>query len=207
MEYLISSAIGYLLGSFPTAYLLLKKTKGIDVTSNGSGNVGAYNSFRVSKSILIGITVFVFDFIKGASAALLLIYLFPDNFVYPSLAVLFAVLSHCYNPWLQFRGGRGLATAAGGATVIIPFLLVVWIILWLIFYLMKRIIIFSNIGATILSLLLFYNTTDIAIKYTYPFTNEKSTLVLVSTAVLIIIFIKHIDPLKELINELKQKEL
>jgi glycerol-3-phosphate acyltransferase PlsY len=207
MEYLISSVIGYLLGSIPTAYLLLKKTKGIDITSNGSGNVGALNSFRISKSKLLGLLVLLIDFGKGALSALVLVWIYPGHFIYPALAVLFAVLAHCYVPWLEFRGGRGLAAAAGGAAVIFPFLLVVWLILWVIFYLMKRNIIFSNIGATILSLMLVYSIDDIAIKYAYPKPETVSSLILISASVLIIIFIKHIEPLKELINELKTKRV
>ena len=207
MEYLISTVIGYLFGSFPTAYLLLKRTKGIDITKNGSGNVGAYNSFRVTKSKFLGFVVFLIDFSKGVLPALILIFLFPNNFIYPALAVLFAVFSHCFNPWLGFKGGRGLATAAGGAAIIFPFLLAVWGILWVIFYLMRKNISFSNIAATILSLLLLYNTIDVAIKYTFPKTDDISSLIFVSTSVLIIIFIKHIDPFKEVLNEHKSKRI
>lgn len=207
MEYFVSTIIGYLLGSFPTAYLLIKKTKGIDITKNGSGNVGAYNSFRVTKSKFIGLIVFLIDFFKGAASALILIFLFPDSFTYAALAVFFAVLSHCFNPWLRFNGGRGLATAAGGAAIVFPYLLVVWCILWVIFYLMRKNILFSNIGATILALLLVYNTVDVGIKYTYPKTDNLSSLIFVSTSVLVLVFIKHIDPLKELMYKQKSKRV
>lgn len=207
MEYLISSVIGYLLGSIPTAYLLTKSVKGIDITKNGSGNVGAYNSFRVTKSKLIGFLVLLIDFSKGAIPAAVLILLFPNKFIYPALAVFFAVLAHCFNPWLGFNGGRGLATAAGGAAVVFPYLLIVWCILWVIFYLMRKNILFSNIGATILALLLVYNTIDIGIKYTYPNTDNVSSVIFVSTSVLVLIFIKHIDPLKDWINKQKTKRV
>ncbi len=207
MEYLICSVIGYLLGSFPTAFLLLKKTKGVDITKNGSGNVGAFNSLRISKSKLIGLSVLIIDFGKGALSALIVIWIYPPDFILPALAVMFAVFSHCFVPWLYFKGGRGLAAAAGGSIIIFPFLLVVWLILWIIFYLMKRDIIFSNIGATVLSLLIVYTSADVAIKYAYPQPVEKSILILISAAVLIIIFIKHIEPLKKLIDEAKTKRV
>jgi len=57
MEYLLSSVIGYLLGSIPTAYIFLQKVKGLDITKEGSGNVGAMNSFEVSNSKFVGISV------------------------------------------------------------------------------------------------------------------------------------------------------
>ena len=148
MEYLISSIIGYLLGSFPSAYILLKKTRGTDITNEGSGNVGAMNSFEITNSKLIGFSVFFIDFLKGACSGFIPVLLFPDKFIYPALALLFAVFSHCYNPWIKFKGGRGLATAAGGAAVIFPFLLVVWAVLWVIFYVMRKDILLANISST-----------------------------------------------------------
>jgi len=203
MEYLFSSLIGYLFGSFPSAYLLVKKASGVDITKVGSGNVGAYNSLEVTKSKFIGISVFLLDFIKGVTAVLIPILFFPNYFIYPALALLFAVFSHCYNPWLQFKGGRGLATAAGGAIIIFPFLLVIWCVLWVIFYIMRKDIILANFIATVFSLLVVFGTTEIAIKYAYPRPENISILVMVCSAILILISIKHIEPLKEYFSELK----
>ncbi|HSW54781.1 MAG TPA: glycerol-3-phosphate acyltransferase [Ignavibacteriaceae bacterium] len=203
MEYLISSTIGYLLGSFPSAYILLKKTKGTDITKEGSGNVGAMNSFEVTNSKLIGISVFLLDFLKGIASVLIPKFIFPDEFIYPAMSLLFAVFSHCYNPWLNFKGGRGLSTAAGGAAFLFPFLLGVWAVLWAIVYVMRKNIILANISSTVLSLFVVFGTSDIAVEYAFPQPVNSGLLLLVSSAVLIIIFIKHIEPLKELIAELK----
>jgi len=203
MEYLISSTIGYLLGSFPSAYILLKMTKGTDITKEGSGNVGAMNSFEVTNSKMIGISVFLLDFLKGIASVLIPKFIFPDEFSYPAISLLFAVFSHCYNPWLNFKGGRGLSTAAGGAAFLFPFLLGVWAVLWAIVYVMRKNIILANISSTVLSLFVVFGTSDIAVKYAFPQPVNSGLLLLVSSAVLIIIFIKHIEPLKELISEQK----
>ena len=203
MEYLISSTIGYLLGSFPSAYILLKMTKGTDITKEGSGNVGAMNSFEVTNSKMIGISVFLLDFLKGIASVLIPKFIFPDEFSYPAISLLFAVFSHCYNPWLNFKGGRGLSTAAGGAAFLFPFLLGVWAVLWAIVYVMRKNIILANISSTVLSLFVVFGTSDIAVKYAFPQPVNSGLLLLVSSAVLIIIFIKHVEPLKELIFELK----
>lgn len=203
MEYFVSSLIGYLFGSFPSAYLFVKRTSGVDITKEGSGNVGAYNSLQVSKSKLIGFSVLLIDFLKGAGSVLIPILLFPNEFIYPALSLIFAVFSHCFNPWLQFKGGRGLATAAGGAAVIFPFLLVVWCILWVIFYVMRKDISFANISATVLSLLVVFGTSNIAIKYTYTQPEDPSSLLLASSGVMILIFIRHIEPLIEFLSEQK----
>lgn len=203
MEYLISSTIGYLLGSMPTAYILLKKSKGIDITKEGSGNVGAMNSFEVTKSKFLGIVVFIVDFLKGAASVLIPIIIYPNQFIFPAIALLFAAFSHCFNPWIKFKGGRGLATAAGGAAFIFPFLLIVWCVLWVIFYIMRKEILLANISSTIFSLLVVFTTSEIAVKYAYPKPVTSETLVLTSTSVLITIFIKHINPLLELIKKQK----
>jgi len=205
MEYLISSVIGFLLGSIPSAYLIVKKTKGINILDSGSGNAGAYNSYEVSNSKFIGLLVLLADTMKGTLSVLVPILIYPDIFVTAGLSLLFAVLAHCYNPWIGFRGGRGLATAAGGAVVILPFLFLVWSILWVIFYLMKRDISLSNIAATIMALIILFITSDIAVKYTFLVPENQSTLVVLTTAILVIIFIKHIEPLKELISKEKAK--
>ena len=203
MEYLISSIIGYLFGSIPTAYIFLKKTKGLDITSEGSGNVGAMNSFEITNSKLIGISVFFVDFIKGIASVLVPQLLFPGVFIFAAISLLFAVFSHCYNPWLKFKGGRGLASAAGGAAFLFPFLLVVWGVLWVIFYIMRKDILFANISSTVFSILVVFGTSDIAVKYAFPKPVNIPELMLISIAVLMIIFIKHIEPLKELIASYK----
>ena len=203
MEYLISSVIGYLLGSIPTAYIFLKKSRGIDITKEGSGNVGAMNSFEITNSKMMGISVFLVDFFKGIASVLLPQLLYPGEFIFAAISLLFAVFSHCYNPWLKFKGGRGLATAAGGAAFLFPFLLVVWGILWIVFYLMRKDILFANISSTVFSILLVFGTSDIAVKYAFPKPVNISVLMLISVSVLMIIFIKHIEPFKELIESYK----
>ncbi len=204
MAYIVSIVIGYLLGSIPTAYILLKKKKGIDITQSGSGNVGAMNSFEVTRSKLIGIAVFLVDFAKGFLSVLTISNIYPDNFILPCISLIFAILSHCFNPWIQFKGGRGLATAAGGTAIVFPYFLLVWILLWIVFYALKKDILIGNIAATVFSLFLIANTSDIAIKYTFPKAQSENELILFVICGLTIIFIKHLEPFNEIINKLKK---
>jgi glycerol-3-phosphate acyltransferase PlsY len=204
MEYLLSSIIGYLFGSIPTAYLLLKKAKGIDITNAGTGNVGAMNSYEVTNSKSIGILVLVIDFLKGMIPALIVLFFFENSFLIASLSVLFAIFSHCFNPWLNFKGGRGLATAAGGCAIIFPFLPVAWIVFYILVYLIKKDIHISNIFATILSLITVLGFHSFVIKYASPQPVLVNELLLFTSAGLLIIFIKHIEPLKEIISKQKK---
>ena len=80
MQYLVSCLIGYLFGSIPTAFIILKKAKGIDITISGTGNVGAMNSYEVSNSKFLGILVFIVDFIKGSLSVIVVLYFVENSF-------------------------------------------------------------------------------------------------------------------------------
>jgi len=200
MEYLLSAIIGSLFGSIPSAYLILKKKKGIDITNAGTGNVGAMNSYEVTNSKSIGLLVLFLDFIKAVIPVLIIILFLESSFLMASISVLFAIFSHCFNPWLGFKGGRGLATAAGGSAIIFPFLLIAWILFWVLVYLIKKDIHIANILATILSLVSVLASPDYLIQFAFPQPVLVNELLLFTSGGLLIIFIKHIEPLKEIIS-------
>ena len=199
MEYLISIIIGYLSGSFPAAFLILKKKKGVDITITGSGNVGAMNSYEISNSKKIGFVVFLIDFLKGIIPVIILSLVFNYSFSITSYSLIFAVFSHCFNPWINFKGGRGLATAAGGILILFYPLLICWVGLWTVTFLVKKNIILSNVLATLFSMFFCVLLSKNLISLTFPKTEIVSELILFISAGLIIIFIKHIEPLMEII--------
>lgn len=200
MEYNISLILGYLIGSIPFAYLVMKKSLGVDISKAGTGNVGAMNSYEVSNSRIIGIIVLILDAAKGVASAYIPMLFFPGEFTLSALALLGAVFAHCYNPWINFKGGRGLATSAGGAAVIFPLMLLSWIILYCIVYFMRRDIHVSNILASLLSMILFINISSISYKYTYPPAQSSTELVIFIAALMMLILIKHIEPLNVLLK-------
>lgn len=201
MYYLLSAIIGYLLGSIPTGYLILKR-KGVNIITSGSGNVGAMNTFDITNSKVTGLLVFFIDAIKGLLSVYIPLLLFPFGFGYAAIALLFAVLSHCYNPWIKFKGGRGLATSLGGTLLIAPFIPTLWIFTWILVYLIKKDILLGNIIATFLAILIILTFPDFVSQYSFPKAESISSLMFFSTGLLIIIFIKHIDPLMELLTQL-----
>ncbi len=105
--------ISYLLGSIPTAYIFGKYYKGIDIRQHGSGNVGATNVFRVLGK-KPGIIVLFLDILKG----LIVVGLLADFLglsaslerVFLSIAVVFG---HNWTIFLNFKGGKGIATSLG----------------------------------------------------------------------------------------------
>jgi glycerol-3-phosphate acyltransferase PlsY len=103
---------GYLLGSIPFGILLTRLFGGGDIRAAGSGNIGATNVSRVAGP-LAGILTLLLDGLKGAAAVWLAARFSSGNATWMTVAGLAALLGHCFPVWLRFRGGKGIATAAG----------------------------------------------------------------------------------------------
>jgi glycerol-3-phosphate acyltransferase PlsY len=129
--YLIVAPFGYLLGSIPFGYLLVRIFKGEDVRAGGSGNIGATNVAR--KSPALGIATLVLDAAKGLAAVLLARALGggPHQRLIMTTAAFFAVLGHLFPVWLKFRGGKGVATSLGAFLLLTPKSILCMVILFL----------------------------------------------------------------------------
>jgi glycerol-3-phosphate acyltransferase PlsY len=138
----------YLLGSLPSAYLVVRLARGTDIRRADSGNVGALNAFRATGSGWVGAAVLVLDVGKGVLAVLLA---GPGaGLATQSLVATLAVAGHNWTPWLRGRGGKGLATAAGSLTVITPLSVPLWGVLWAIGYVTSGYIALGTVIATAL---------------------------------------------------------
>lgn len=115
---LISAAAGYLLGSIPFGYLLVRTFRGADVRTTGSGNIGATNVARTSPAL--GLLTLVFDVLKGAAAVGLALTMFSDNRTVAFVAAFAAISGHVFPVWLHFRGGKGVATGLGSFLLLTP---------------------------------------------------------------------------------------
>jgi glycerol-3-phosphate acyltransferase PlsY len=102
----------YLIGSIPFGIILAKLFGGVDVRKAGSGNIGATNVARVAGP-LPGILTLVLDGLKGVATVWLSARFTNDSALWMTIAGLFALMGHCFPVWLRFRGGKGVATAAG----------------------------------------------------------------------------------------------
>ena len=147
---LIIVVLCYIIGSFPTAYLLVKYKTNKDLTKEGSGNVGTLNSFTVSKSKFIGIAVLLIDILKGILPVYFMMFIMPHPYQSVMLGACALILGHNYPVWLKFKGGRGLATGAGIFMVINYYIFIGWCIVWLLVFLVKRKVLIANTIATFL---------------------------------------------------------
>ena len=117
MDTVLAVTLGYLVGSVPFAFLLARR-RGIDLRRAGSGNVGAANVFRTSGAA-DAVTAFCLDAMKGALAVLIAQRVTTEPTA-PVAAGFAAVIAHIHPIWLGFRGGKGVATAAGAFALLSP---------------------------------------------------------------------------------------
>ena len=128
----ILTALSYIIGSIPFG-LLISKAKGVDIRKQGSGNIGATNVLRCLGKPL-GITCFVLDALKGFLPA----KLFPIlGLTDPTFGILFgtaAILGHNFPVFLNFKGGKGVATSAGVLLGVAPLAVAVGMLTWVIIF-------------------------------------------------------------------------
>lgn len=212
VNYILLCVIYYFIGSIPTAYLIVKRKHKKDITKEGSENVGSLNSYEITGSKATGIAVFVLDFLKGLIPALVSAYIIklPLSFVF--LPLIFLVVGHNFSIWLKFKGGRGLATAAGIVVIVNFWLLIIWCVLYLFAYLIKKNVHIGNIFATVfmpIVILIFsgfiagFNYDYLILKYSSNF-NKSELLFAFSSSLSLVILIKHINPFLDIIRNLKK---
>ncbi|MDN5347634.1 MAG: acyl phosphate:glycerol-3-phosphate acyltransferase [Clostridia bacterium] len=144
MKWLIFMLLSYLLGSLPTAYLVGKYIGGFDIRRRGSGNVGATNAFR-TMGPAPGLAVLLVDVFKG-----LIPVLVGKALGGPGMAAwggLAAMAGHNWSVFLQFQGGRGVATAAGAVLAMSPAVLFWALLIWLAAVVISRYVSLGSIAA------------------------------------------------------------
>ena len=117
MADLLAVLAAYLMGSIPFAQLLSKR-RGIDLRRVGSGNVGASNVLR-TLGVRPAVLAMMLDAVKG-TVAVLIAQRLTNGVAAPVAAGLASMIGHVYPVWLRFRGGKGVATAAGAFAVLTP---------------------------------------------------------------------------------------
>ncbi len=175
---------GYLLGTFPTAAMVGRVT-GHDPTAEGSGNPGATNVYRTSGRGA-GLAVLVIDLAKGALAAGL--GLLVGDHLLGLVAGAAAVLGHVAPAGRGFRGGKGVATAAGMTIVLYPALsLAMGVVFALTVAVTRR----SSVGSLVLAVLL-----PIGVGVT----GHSGTEVLITAGVSLVVIARHHENIRRLIR-------
>ena len=205
MQWIILGIIAsYLIGSVPTAYIFGRLLKGIDIRKFGSGNVGATNALRVLGKGP-GAAVLILDILKG-----FIVVVYLGDFIIARSAListealriilgLSCISGHNWTVFLQFKGGKGVATTLGvllGLSVkIVGVKLILAIALtWFVVFLIARIVSVASVA------------TGIAIPI-YMLIFKQSLILILSGALLcIFIILRHVSNLKRFFQG-KEKRL
>lgn len=191
--FILSVITAYLVGSFPTSFILAKTLKGIDIREVGSKNAGATNVLRTTGKIPALVTLIV-DLVKGVlvvTAVAGFFYRFlPEidfDFYRPFMGLV-AVCGHIWSVFLRFKGGKGVATTLGVAVIIAPIMLLPSLGIWLtIFFITNYVSL-----ASILALIAF---PILAAIFNYPFYTVASSVIICG-----IVIYKHKENIKRLLK-------
>lgn len=125
----------YLVGGIPFGLLLAKKFAGVDIKASGSGSIGATNVLRVVKETnpalakKLGIATLALDALKGVLVLVVASLFGMSESTLWGIAVL-AVLGHCFSPYLNFEGGKGIATGMGVMIFMLPYETLIALAVW-----------------------------------------------------------------------------
>ena len=161
----LALAFGYLFGAVPTAYVVARWIRGIDIRGYGSGNVGASNvGHHLGRGY--GIVVGVLDAVMKGIAPVLILRVLEQDLAYQVLAGAGSIVGHNWSIYLKFSGGRGMAVILGSLLILawkeFIALVVVALLGWAIF---RSIALWMGIGLVLLPIwaLLFREPVEIAV--------------------------------------------
>ncbi len=203
--FIIIFFLSYLIGSVPFGLILTNLYGNRDLTTYGSGNIGATNVLRTGNKKLALLTL-ILDFSKSF-LPLFIFFKFIKDFLYlrpldhlnldeDALTLLFGyffILGHCYPIWLKFKGGKGVATSLGVIMALNPFIGILLFAIWVtIFFIFK----ISSLSALISSICF-----PILIYFYY----HKLDLTLLSMFTTFFIFFTHRTNIKRILNKEEKK--
>ncbi len=140
MEFLFNTNVqffiaAYLVGGIPFGLLLAKQFAGVDVKASGSGSIGATNVLRVVKESnpslakKLGGATLALDALKGIVVLAVAYFAGMSEATLWGIAVL-AVVGHCFSPYLNFEGGKGVATGMGVLMFMLPVETLIALVVW-----------------------------------------------------------------------------
>ncbi len=149
----LAAVVGYLLGALPFGWLIARKF-GVNIFEHGSKNPGATNVKRVlggmfgKKGKRAGDLAFALDVLKGATAAGWPLFLCGTySWQMQITGLIFALIGHSFSCWTRFKGGKGVATSAGGLVVLLPIATLLAAFAWIITFYASRYVSLASIVA------------------------------------------------------------
>ncbi|MEA5012270.1 MAG: glycerol-3-phosphate 1-O-acyltransferase PlsY [Angelakisella sp.] len=149
ISYILCAVLAYLLGSLSFGVIISKLRYRDDIRRHGSGNAGATNALRTYGK-LSAVLVLLGDFLKGTLAVLIGQQMGADVALGGMIAGLFAVLGHLFPVYFRFKGGKGVATAAGTILMLNPLVLVALVIPFVLIIALSRYVSLGSVSVAVL---------------------------------------------------------
>ena len=146
LEAVLALLASYLLGAIPTSHLVSRLFAKIDLREHGSGNLGATNLYRVL-GWRYAIPVALFDIAKGVIPVLVFAPRVTDSELFAVACGVAAILGHVFSVFVGFKGGKGVATAAGVMLGLTPLALAVAAAVWAVLVLLTGYVSLGSIAA------------------------------------------------------------
>ncbi len=193
----LTVVLSYLLGAIPTS-AVAGRIAGMNLRRQGSGNLGSTNVFRVLGP-KYGVPVLMIDMAKGAAVVLAIgPLLSAASPLGPTglrlLAGLAAIAGHVWPCFTGFRGGKGVATAAGVFLALSPLATLAGLILWLVVFLSTR---YVSIGSMSAAIILPF---AVAIEARARGTPQSLPLIVVAVVISLFVFVTHRSNIARLLN-------
>lgn len=185
MNYILTLLISYFVGTISGSYIIGNLFLNKDIRKYGSGNAGTTNAMRVLGK-KAGVLTFLIDFLKGALVTLIIRRIFGDEFV--PLAILGAVIGHDFPFYMNFKGGKGVATTLGALALFNFPLTIICYVVWVLGTVLTKMV---SVGS-----ILFF--VSIIIVYSFMSNLAMSNILIIDIIALIGI-IRHNDNIKRII--------
>jgi glycerol-3-phosphate acyltransferase PlsY len=203
MERIVITVVaGYLLGSVPFSLIVGKLVMGIDVRQHGSGNLGAANTLR-TLGVTPGVAVLLLDACKGATGALVGSLLWREGLPAGEVELMLlgglgAVCGHVWTVFASFRGGRGVAAAAGVFFAVAPAAAAMSLAVWVILVAVWRYVSLGSMIAAVILPVAVFGTT-------WKRVEGWQSLVAVSLAVAVLVVFRHRGNLERILKGTERK--
>ncbi len=190
---IIAFVAAYILGSIPTSYIMGKLIKGIDIRNFGSGNVGATNALRILGT-KVGIFTLIIDIGKGFLAVNIARFIIPEPTDLLIISTgLFAILGHIFTVFLNFKGGKGVATSAGVFIALVPIPVAIALIVFILTVWLTK---FVSLGSILGALTLFISELVINIRNSF----SELEIFIFTCLIALFIIIRHKANIQRLLN-------
>ncbi len=149
----IVGLLGYLLGSIPTGYIVVKSLARKNIREWGTGNIGTLNTLRATNSKPLTLLTLAGDVLKGVLAMVVGLVMTSaaghDTGIAIATGGILAVVGHNYSVFLRFQGGKGIATSLPVLLYLSPLMVALWIGVFLLTVAATRLLVLGQILGTV----------------------------------------------------------